>query len=111
MKKQLVLFIAGLVVCMSVPALADDSGADVAPPDSVAAMPVDGDQGKSYAVNCYQGKPDEGLNLGSLTVTAPSEAGPACNATYYDCHDKCYGCFSGPDGQTCTDNFGGTLKR
>lgn len=105
------ILVAGVIAATTLTALADDSRMSGASADTATAMPAEESQGKTFAVDCYQGKPNEGLNLGSLTVTSPTEAGPACNATYYDCHDTCYGCYSGPDGQICSDKFGSVLKR
>ena len=111
MKAGKLILLAIAYLCMTISVCADDSSATPSPAENSGAMPVDANQGKAFSVDCYKENPDNGLNLGTLTVTSPTEAGPACNATFYDCQDKCYGCFPGPAGQTCTDNSGSTLKR
>jgi len=104
-------FLVFVVLCMNVNAFADDMQITDPPQENSGAMPVDENQGKTYAVDCYQGNPETGLNRGNLTVTSPSEAGPACNATFYDCQDKCYGCYYGPDGKICADKNGSLFQQ
>jgi len=102
--------LAVFLVFMALPALADDALPGIPSGDSSAAMPVDPDQGKTFNVDCYLGNPSEGRNLGTLTVTQVSEAGPACNSTFGDCNDKCYGCIT--DGNSvCVDRFGSKYQR
>jgi hypothetical protein len=99
-----------LLVFMAVPALADDALPSIPSGDTSSSIPVDSTQGKTYAVDCFLGKPSEGRNLGSLMVTSVSEAGPACNSTFGDCNDGCYGCIT--DGSNiCVDRYGSQYKR
>ncbi len=111
MEIRKIILLSSAFLCLTLPAFADDSPAVVSTQDNSGAMSVDETQGKTYAVDCYQGNPETGLNRGSLTVTSPSEAGPACNSTYYDCQDKCYGCFYGANGRICADRNGSTYQR
>jgi len=94
-----------LLVGMTLPALADDALPDMPSGDSSSSIPVDSNQGKTYTVDCFFGKPSEGRNLGSLMVTSLTEAGPACNSTFGDCNNGCYGCLT--DGSNiCMDRYG-----
>ncbi|MRR59370.1 MAG: hypothetical protein EG824_14345 [Deltaproteobacteria bacterium] len=65
-------------------------------------------QDEEITVSCYKGNLDEGNNVGNVTVTAPENAGQSCNTTYYECQDKCLGCFSDADLErlVCYDNTG-----
>jgi hypothetical protein len=102
---------SALLVSLAIPAFADDDSLPGVPPDQdSSAPPVDPAQGQSYSVDCYLGNPQDGRNLGSLTVTSVTEAGPACNSTYYDCHDGCYGCITGGE-SICLDRFGSKYQR
>ena len=47
-------------------------------------------------VSCYKKDSEAGLYVGNVTVTRPETAAVNCNATYYDCKDKCIGCFTDP---------------
>jgi len=99
-----------LLVGMTLPALADDALPSIPSGDSSSSIPVDSSQGQTYAVDCILGKPGEGRNLGSLMVTSVSEAGPACNSTFGDCNDGCYGCIT--DGSNvCVDRYGSKYQR
>jgi hypothetical protein len=103
------MMIAALLFCLAVPAVADDTLPQIPDAEPQSAIPVDPDQGKSYQVDCYLGSPNEGQNIGSLTVTGKNEAGPACNSTY-DCKHNCYGCVN--DGSNvCFDWLGGAYQR
>jgi len=47
-------------------------------------------------VSCYKKKSEAGLYVGNVSITRPETAAVNCNATYYDCKDKCIGCFTDP---------------
>jgi len=47
---------------------------------------------ESIDVTCYKKDADQGSEIGNVSVTKPETAAVNCNATYYDCHDKCIGC-------------------
>ena len=102
--------LAVILVCMALPVAADEFQSGFPTGDVSGAMPVDPDQGKSYSINCYLGNPDDGRNLGSLTVTSVTEAGPACNSTFGNCNDSCYGCLTDGSG-VCVDRFGSKIQR
>ncbi len=55
---------------------------------------ADGEE--SIDVSCYKKKSEEGLYVGNVSITRPETAAVNCNATYYDCKDKCIGCFTDP---------------
>lgn len=63
---------------------------------------------KTYSVECFLGNPSQKQNLGRLTVTSATDAGPACNSMYFSCKGGCYGCFSDFDysDELCVDNSG-----
>jgi hypothetical protein len=48
----------------------------------------------TISVTCYLGNSNDRQTLGDLTITSAETAGPACNATFYVCKGRCYGCFS-----------------
>jgi hypothetical protein len=111
-----------LLVCLTLPALADDALPKIPPAaaddtlpkipsgESPSVIPEDPEVGKSYSVTCYLGNPSEGRNLGSLMVTSVTQAGPACNSAFYDCHDGCYGCITDGD-NVCVDKYGSKYQR
>jgi len=47
-------------------------------------------------VSCYKKDFEAGLYVGNVSITRPETAAVNCNATYYDCKDKCIGCFTDP---------------
>ncbi len=64
-------------------------------------------------VSCYKGDKDDGSYLGTVMVFSPEAAAPQCNALYYACKGKCYGCFSDFDlgGDVCYDSSGKRFLR
>ena len=60
---------------------------------------------ESISVSCYI----DDLFIGNVTVFNVSGAASACNLLYYDCKDKCSGCFSDFDyvKEVCVDTYGG----
>lgn len=67
---------------------------------------ADGEE--SIEVSCYKDNSPQGLNVGNVSITRPETAAVNCNATYYDCKDKCVGCFYDQKlGQTVCYNAGG----
>jgi hypothetical protein len=76
--------------------------ATIAPTNSRA----DGEE--SIDVTCYKKEDEAGLQIGNVSVTRPETAAVNCNATYYDCKDKCIGCLYDPKlGQTVCYNAAG----
>jgi len=65
-------------------------------------------QDEEITVSCYKGNLDEGNYVGTVTVTVPENSGQSCNTTYYECQDKCLGCFPDADLDrlVCYDNSG-----
>jgi len=51
---------------------------------------------ESIEVTCYKKDVNQGSELGNVSVTKLETAAVNCNATYYDCQDKCIGCFTDP---------------
>jgi len=51
---------------------------------------------EAIEVTCYKKESEAGLQVGNVSVTRPETAAVNCNATYYDCQDKCIGCFTDP---------------
>jgi hypothetical protein len=99
-----------LFVFMALPAVADEPLPKIPQSDTRATMPMDENQGKALTVDCYIGNPNEGRNLGTIIVTSEAEAGPACNQTYCDCQNRCYGCLT--EGSTvCYDRSGKKFSR
>jgi hypothetical protein len=103
------VILTAFLVCMALPAVADDALPSIPPEEGSSSMPVDPNQGVTYSVDCYLGNPSEGRNLGSITVTSESEAGPACNSTFGDCNNQCYGCITGGN-NVCVDRFGSKFQ-
>jgi hypothetical protein len=99
-----------LLLASCLPVFADEPLPTIPPDQGTTPMPTDPAVGRSYSVDCYLGNPSEGRNLGSLAVTSVTEAGPACNSTYYDCQGKCYGCITDGD-NVCVDNVGSKFQR
>ncbi len=64
-------------------------------------------------VSCYKGDKDDGAYLGTVMVFSPETASAQCNALYYACKGKCYGCFSDFDlgGDVCYDSSGKRVLR
>lgn len=73
------------------------------------AYPAD----ESIDVTCYKGNTEEGNQVGNVTVTNPTDAGQACNSTYYDCDGKCIGCYYDQNqGKTfCFNNAGDNVAK
>ena len=94
---------------MALPALADDLP-QMPSTDTRSTIPEDPAVTQIYQVDCYLGNPSAGKNLGSLNVTSVKEAGPACNSTFYDCHDGCYGCITS-GANICVDKAGTKFQR
>jgi len=69
---------------------------------SVSSIP------QTLTVTCYLGNPNDGNNLGSITVNNPAAAGPTCNSFNYSCQGRCFGCYADFDmsDDVCVDNFG-----
>ncbi len=64
-------------------------------------------------VSCYTGDKDDEAYLGNVMVFSPAGAAQQCNALYYACKGKCYGCFSDFDlgGDVCYDSAGREFLR
>ena len=75
---KLVIFLAFIVTAFAVvtPLYAFDDGEE------------------SIEVTCYKKDVNQGSELGNVSVTRPETAAVNCNATYYECHDKCIGCYN-----------------
>lgn len=63
---------------------------------------------QTLSVTCYLGNPNDGNNLGSITVNSPAAAGPTCNSFNYSCQGRCFGCYADFDlsEDVCVDSAG-----
>jgi hypothetical protein len=68
---------------------------------------------RMFSATCYLGNPNDRQTLGDLTVNGAEAAGPACNAMFFVCKGRCYGCFSDFDysQDICVDNSGKKFLR
>jgi len=51
---------------------------------------------ESIDASCFKKEGEEGSYIGNVSITRPETAAANCNSTYYDCNDKCIGCFTDP---------------
>jgi hypothetical protein len=68
---------------------------------------------QTISATCYLGNPNDNNTLGSITVYSPAEAGINCNALFYSCKGRCFGCFSDFDlsQDICVDASGRKFLR
>ncbi len=78
-----------------------------------AALPRPAHTEENINVSCYKGDKEDGAYLGTVMVFSPEAAASQCNALYYACKGKCYGCFSDFDlgGDVCYDSAGKRFLR
>lgn len=95
------MILATGILLLPLHALAEDNlpklstgGAETLP--SINSSPLSSAQklDRSLTATCYIGNPNNNQNLGSIVVTSPEAAGPACNSFYYNCQGRCFGCYS-----------------
>lgn len=76
----------------------------------VAIIPVDAawTYDEVVSVSCYEGNPEDGSCIGTLTVPFPENSAQGCNSMYSDCKGKCVGCVSDFDitENVCYDSTG-----
>jgi len=68
---------------------------------------------RTISATCYLGNPNNNQTLGSITVYSAAEAGINCNALFYSCKGRCFGCFSDFDlsQDVCVDSAGRKFLR
>jgi hypothetical protein len=68
---------------------------------------------QTISATCYLGNPNDNNTLGSITVYSPAEAGINCNALFYACKGRCFGCYSDFDmsEDICVDASGRKFLR
>jgi len=88
------------------PSLQSASPAQLPSINSAPLNMVDPD--RSLTTTCYLGNPNDHNSLGDIVVRGPESAGPTCNALFYSCKGRCFGCFSDFDlsQDICVDNSG-----
>lgn len=67
----------------------------------------------TLSVTCYLGNPLNNDTLGSIMVTSAAAAGPSCNAIYFTCKGRCFGCYADFDlsEDICVNNDGKKFLR
>ncbi len=108
MRTKRILWLTLFLIVFAMPAAAEEL--QQIPADTTQAEPVPAPPDRTYNVDCYLGNPNDGKNLGTLTVPSASDAGPACNATFFDCNGNCYGCITDLD-NSCMNKSGEILSR
>ena len=71
------------------------------------------DPEKMISVTCYFGNPNDGRSVATIMIQGSTSAGPSCNAMFYDCKGRCFGCFSDSDlsQDICVDSSGRKFLR
>lgn len=49
---------------------------------------------EAIQTTCFKKEAEDGVYVGNVSVTRPETAAVNCNATYYDCMEKCIGCYT-----------------
>ena len=71
------------------------------------------DPDRSISVTCYLVNPNDRNSLGAIMAQGAAAAGPSCNAMFFSCKGRCFGCFSDSDlsQDICVDNNGKKFLR
>jgi hypothetical protein len=67
-----------------------------------------GAQDEAIDVTCIKMEDGGEFTMGTMTANLPENVGKDCNATFYDCDDKCVGCYYDQklDRNICFDKSG-----
>ena len=58
-------------------------------------------------IYCYTVNPPDYVYIGTVEVFKVADATSTCNIIYYNCHEKCIGCYINPESiELCIDKNG-----